>query len=75
MKAKYVDLKKVFQTNISIYLKRQVSDEYVLPVLTYGEETVSLTIKYTLKLRVTQRRMERSGTETTLKDKIGRFEN
>ena len=50
-------------------LKRKVFDSCVLPVLTYGAETLTLTKASSSKLRVAQRAMERSMLGITLRDK------
>src|ERR1700744_4222155 len=51
-------------------LKRKVFDSCVLPVLTYGAETLTLTKVSENKLRVTQRAMERSMLGISLRDKM-----
>lgn len=60
----------VFKTNIPVCLKRKVFEQCVLPVLTYGAETLTLTRKSVEKIRVTQRAMERSMLGLTLRDRI-----
>ena len=50
-------------------LKRKVFDLCVLPVLTYGAETLTLTKASENKLRVAQRAMERSMLGISLRDK------
>jgi Reverse transcriptase (RNA-dependent DNA polymerase) len=53
-----------------INLKRKVYDACILPVSTYGLETVALTQISANKLRVMQRAMERSMLGVSLRDKI-----
>lgn len=56
--------------SIPINLKRKVYDTCILPVCTYGVETMSLTKKSAKKLETTQRAMERSMLGISLRDKI-----
>ena len=51
-------------------LKRQVFDQCVLPTMTYGCQTWSLTKATTQRLRTAQRAMERKMLKAKLKDKI-----
>ena len=55
---------------IPINLKRKVYDTCILPVCTYGLETMSLTKKTIKKLGTNQRAMERNMLGITLRDKI-----
>lgn len=55
---------------IPINLKRKVYNTCVLPVQTYGLETISLTKAFANKLLTTQRAMERSMLGISLRDKI-----
>lgn len=55
---------------IPINLKRKVYDTCILPVSTYGLETVALTQINAKKLRIMQRGMERSMLGISLRDKI-----
>lgn len=57
-------------SKIPINLKREVFNMCVLPVLTYGVETMSLTIKSAAKLRTTQRAIERGMLGISLRDRI-----
>jgi hypothetical protein len=57
-------------TDIPISLKRKVYDTCVLPVTTYGLETMTLTKKSMLRLRTIQRAMERTMIGVSLRDKI-----
>lgn len=63
-------LRHVFKSDIPMCLKRKVFDQCVLPVLTYGSETLTLTQKTVNKIRTAQRAMERSMLGVTLRDKI-----
>lgn len=56
--------------SIPINLKRKVYDTCILPVSTYGLETMSLTKKSAKKLETTQRAMERNMLGVSLRDKI-----
>jgi len=49
---------------------RRVFDQCVLPVMTYGAETLTLTKKTINRIRVTQRVMERSMLGISLRDRI-----
>src|ERR1700755_3562919 len=53
-------LRLIFKSKMNNSLKRKVFDSCVIPVLTYGAETLTLTKASENKLRVTQRAMERS---------------
>ena len=63
-------LSLIFKSKMSNSLKRKVFDTCVLPVLTYGAETLTLTKASENKLRVAQRAMERSMLGITLRDKM-----
>ncbi|KAJ8736779.1 hypothetical protein PYW07_000050 [Mythimna separata] len=45
-------------------------DQFILPVMTYGSETWSLTIGLIRRLKVTQRAMERAMLGVSLRDHI-----
>lgn len=68
--AAFGKLKSVFRSNLPICLKRKVFNQCVLPVLTYGAETLTLTRKNITKIQVMQRRMERSMLGITLRDRV-----
>lgn len=68
--ASFGRLKYVFKSDIPISLKRKVYNQCVLPVMTYGAETLTLTKKSANKLRVTQRAMERAILGVSLRDRI-----
>ena len=62
---------KIFQDDkMPLSLKRQVFDQCVLPTMTYGCQTWSLTKATTQRLRTAQRAMERKMLKAKLKDKI-----
>ena len=65
--SKVYDLMRSKKTSIEI--KRRIFNEYILPVMTYGSETWSLSEIATNKLAVAQRKMERIMLGITLKDK------
>ncbi|KAI8522203.1 hypothetical protein Bbelb_019570 [Branchiostoma belcheri] len=53
----------------SVRLKRNVFNQYILPVMTYGSETWALTSTQMEMLRVAQRKMERIMLGITLRDR------
>lgn len=57
--AAFGKLRHIFKSKMNNSLKRKVFDACVLPVLTYGAETLTLTKASDNKLRVAQRAMER----------------
>ena len=67
--AAFGKLRLIFKSKMNNSLKRKVFDSCVLPVLTYGAETLTLTKASENKLRVTQRAMERSMLGISLRDK------
>lgn len=62
-------LNYIFKSNIPLSLKKKVFDQYILPVLTYGSETWTLSKKMINRIQATQRRMERSMMGINLLDK------
>ena len=63
--------REIFQDDkMPMCLKRQVYDQCVLPTMTYGCQTWSLTKALANKLRVAQRAMERKMLGIKIKDKI-----
>ena len=68
--AAYGKLADVFKSDMPQCLKRKVFDQCVLPVMTYGAETLTLTTASANKLMVTQRKMERSMLGVSLRDHI-----
>jgi endonuclease/exonuclease/phosphatase family metal-dependent hydrolase len=67
--AAFGKLNYIFKSKMNNSLKRKVFDSCVLPVLTYGAETLTLTRASSNKLRVAQRAMERCMLGITLRDK------
>ena len=57
-------------SKIPICLKRKIMDMVILPVMTYGAETWTLTTLQERKMAVAQRSMERSLLNVTKRDKI-----
>lgn len=57
--AAFGSLRHVFKGDVTITLKRTMFDQYVLPPLTYGAKTLSVTQKITVKQKVVQRRKKR----------------
>ena len=68
--AAYGKLKHILKSRLPICLKRKVFDQCVLPVLTYGAETLTLTLTSARNLKVTQRKMERSMLGLNLRDHV-----
>lgn len=63
-------LSNTLKSNIPTCLKKKVFNQCVLPVLTYGAETLTLTKKTVNKIRVAQRAMERSMLGVSLRDRV-----
>lgn len=68
--AAFGKLRDVFKSEMPICLKRKVYNQCVLPVLTYGAETLTLTKKTAEQIRVAQRAMERSMLGISLRDRV-----
>ena len=68
--AAYGKLADVFRSNMPQCLKRKVFNQCVLPAMTYGAETLTLTTASANKLMVTQRKMERSMLGVSSRDHI-----
>ena len=68
--AAFGKLRNVFSSKIPQCLKSKVFDQCVLPVMTYGSETWSLTVGLIGKLKVAQRAMERAMLGVSLRDRI-----
>lgn len=68
--AAFGNLRNILKSDLPNCLKRKVFDQCVLPVLTYGAETLTLTKKSIEKIQVAQRRMERSMLGITLRDRV-----
>ena len=68
--AAFGKLNNIFKNkDIPLNFKRKTFDQCILPVLTYGSETWTLTKKMTTKIITTQRKMERIIMGITLRDK------
>ncbi|CAH2217922.1 jg14812 [Pararge aegeria aegeria] len=63
-------IRDIFSSKIPHCLKTKVFEQYVLPVMTYGSETRSLTMGLIRRLRVAQRAMERAMLGVSLRDQI-----
>ncbi|KAL0832165.1 hypothetical protein ABMA28_001622 [Loxostege sticticalis] len=68
--AAFGKLRNIFSSKIPQCLKTKVFDQCVLPVITYGTETWSLTMGIIRRLKVTQRAMERAMLGVSLRDRI-----
>ena len=68
--AAFGKLRDIFSSKIPQCLKTKVFEQCVLPVMTYGSETWSLTAGFIRRLRVTQRAMERAMLGVSLRDRI-----
>ena len=67
--ATYAKHRDIFKSNPAICLKRQVYNFCVLPAMTYGAETQTLTKQAQNKLAAAQTKMERSMLNITYKDR------
>ncbi len=67
--AAYTKHRDIFKSNLDICLKRQVYNSCVLPAMTYGAETWTLTKQAQNKLATAQTKMERSMLNITYKDR------
>ena len=67
--AAYAKHRAILKTNLAICLKRQVYNSCVLPAMTYGAETSTLTKQAKNKLVAAQTKMERSILNITFKDR------
>ena len=68
--AAFGKLSHILKSDIPMCLKRKVYNQCVLPVLTYGAETSTLTKKTVNKIRVAQRNMERVMLGLYLRDRV-----
>lgn len=66
----YGKLRDVFKNDLPIGIKWQHFSRCVLKVITFGAETSTLTVASGKKLRMAQRKMERSMLGVLLKDHI-----
>ena len=64
--AAYAKHRDIFKSNLAICLKRQVYNSCVLPAMTYGADTWTLTRQAQNKLAAAQTKMERSMLNITL---------
>ena len=70
---KFWSLNKVFKNRkLGLKLKIKMLESCVLPVLSYGSQTWSLTKEQTVKLQKTQRAMERRILGIKLRDKVSK---
>ena len=67
--ATYAKHRDIFKSNLAICLKRQVYNSCVMPAMTYGAETWTLTKQAQNKLAPAQTKMERSTLNITCKDR------
>ena len=67
--AAYAKHRDIFKSNLAICLKRQVYNSCVLPAMTYGADTWTLTKQAQNKLAAAQTNMERSMLNITYKDR------
>ena len=65
----YAKHRDIFKSNFAICLKRKVYNSCVLPAMTYGAETWSLTKQAQKKLAAAQTKMERSMLNITYHDR------
>ena len=69
--AKFGKLGMVFRDDsLPLSLKKQLFNQCIIPVLSYGSETWTTTKKLEKKLRVTERAMERIMVGVTRKDRV-----
>ena len=69
--AAFGNLRHIFcNPRLPINLKRKVHDACLLPVATYGLETIALTVRNAQRLRVMQRAIERRMLGVSLRDRI-----
>ena len=67
--AAYVEHRDIFKSNLAICLNRLVYNSCVLPAMTYGAETCTLTKQAQIKLAAAQTKMEISMLNITCKDR------
>ena len=67
--AAYAKHRYIFKISLAICLKRQVYNSCVLPAMTYGAETWTLTKQAQNKLAAAQTKMERGMLNITYKDR------
>ena len=67
--AAYAKHRDIFKSNLAICLKRQVYNSCVLPAMTYGAETWTLTKQAQNKIAAAQTKKERRMLNITYKDR------
>ncbi|CAG9834550.1 unnamed protein product [Diabrotica balteata] len=72
--ASFGRLNNIFRSSIPVCPKRKVFNQCVLPVLTYGAETLTLTKRTIDKIKFTQRAMKRSILGITIRDIVPKLE-
>ncbi|KAI8441227.1 hypothetical protein MSG28_014876 [Choristoneura fumiferana] len=70
LQTNFWSIKKLLKGNLPLSLKRKLVDSSILPILTYGAQTWSLTEIQKSKLKVCQRAMERSILSVKRTDRI-----
>ncbi|XP_046976516.1 uncharacterized protein LOC124542632 [Vanessa cardui] len=68
--AAFGKLRRIFTSSIPQCLKTKVFNQCVLPVMTYGAETWTLTARLVHQFKVAQRAMERAMLGVSLRDRI-----
>lgn len=68
--AAFGKLRNVLKSDMPISLKRKTFNTCILPVITYGAETLTLTKATITKLQVAQRKMERAMIGVSLRDRV-----
>ncbi|XP_047037261.1 uncharacterized protein LOC124642702, partial [Helicoverpa zea] len=68
--AAFGKLRRVLTSSIPQCLKTKVFNQCVLPVMTYGAETWTLSVRLVHKFKVAQRAMERAMLGISLRDRI-----
>src|SRR5271156_6674650 len=68
--AAFTKFRTIFTSELPLCLKKKLFNQCILPVMTYGCQTWTLTKVQLGRLQVTQRKMERIMLDITLLDKI-----
>ena len=68
--AAFGKLRHIFESSVPQCLKTKVFNQCVLPVMTYGAETWTLTVGLVHQFKVAQRAMERAMLRVSLADRI-----
>lgn len=71
---KFWSLKTVMKSNVDIKIKQKVFDSCILPCLTYGCQTWTLTKKHEQMIEVAQRKLERSMLNIKITDRVPNLE-